>query len=412
MSASSELTTNTAANFDAAIDKALAPAQLGGLSLRNRIIKAATFEGRCESGRPKPSLADFLTDIAAGGTGMVTVAYCAVEPDGRVMSDMMWMHEGARERLSELADRVHAQGAKLSGQMVHCGNFSQNSEFRGKRPLGPSRQLNLGGLPYGLLFAGAMSKADIQARVQQFHDAAAFMKDVGFDAVEIHVGHGYGLSQFISPKTNKRTDEYGGSLANRMRLPLECIEAVRKAVGDDFPILVKMGLTDGVKGGLKIDEAVEVAAMLDAAGVDCIIPSGGTSSFNPMLLFRGDSLAKGMIENESNPLMRLGLRMIGPSLFRDYPYEELYFLDGARRVRDRVKQSKICYIGGCATVESLATVMDEFDFVQLGRTLIKDPEMVNRIQLDRAYVNGCNHCNRCAAMIKNPGGVSCVLNKA
>ena len=180
-----------------------------------------------------------------------------------------------------------------------------------------------------------MTHADIDRMVGLFRDAGAFMKSVGFDAVEIHFGHGYGLSQFISPKTNKRKDEYGGSLINRMRLPLRVLEAVREAVGDDFPILGKMGLTDGVKGGLQIDEAIEVAGLLDEGGIDALIPSGGTSSMNPMLLFRGDSLMDGLLEQEKNPLMRLALRAVGPRLFRDYPYHELYFQDGAKRVRDR-----------------------------------------------------------------------------
>lgn len=392
------------------LKKALRPTKLAGLELPNRIIKAATFEGRCQDGLAKDSLIDFHEEIVAGGTGMTTVAYCAIEPDGRVMDQMMWMHENARPQLEKLAARVHQQGGKLSGQMVHCGNFSQNANFRGKQPLGPSKMLNLGGLPFGLLRAGEMTERDMNARAQQFYDAAQFMKSCGFDAVEVHVGHGYGLSQFISPKTNKRTDQYGGSLINRMRFPLRCLEAVRKAVGEDFPILVKMGLTDGVKGGLKIDEAIEVAAMLDAAGVDCIIPSGGTSSFNPMLLFRGESLVKGMIENEKNWLMRLGLKLIGPRLFKEYPYQELYFLDGAKRVRDRVSNAKLCYVGGCSDRASLETVMQEFDFVQLGRALIKDPDMVKQLTQNADYKNGCIHCNRCASMIKHPDGVHCVLN--
>lgn len=392
------------------LQKCLSPARLNGLELRNRIIKAATFEGMAANGRPREALIDFHRTIAAGGSALTTVAYCAVAPDGRVMEQMMYMHEAIRPELERLATAVHDADGKLSGQMTHCGNFSQNAAFEGKRPLGPSRALNPGGIPFGLPFAGAMTHADIDRLVGQFRDAAAFMKSVGFDALEIHFGHGYGLSQFISPKTNRRSDQYGGSLANRMRLPLRVLAGVREAVGDDFPLLGKMNLTDGVKGGLKIDEAVEVAAMLDEGGIDCLIPSGGSSSFNPMLLFRGESLVKGMIENENNPFMRAGLRVIGPRMFREYPYRELYFLDGARRVRDRVKRAKVCYIGGVSTPESLETVMREFDFVQLGRALIKDPALVRHLAASTDYVNGCTHCNRCAAMIKNPAGIRCVLN--
>ena len=392
------------------LDKLFSPARLKGLELRNRVIRAACFEGKCPNGYPGDELIALHRDLAEGGVAMTTVAYCAVEADGRVKEEMMYMHEGIRSQVEAMTGAVHEAGGKISGQMGHCGNFSQNKAFRGKRPLGPSPMLNIGGIPMGLPFAGAMSHADIDRVVQCFHDAALFMKSAGFDAAEVHFGHGYGLSQFISPRTNKRTDEYGGSLVNRMRFPLRALEAVRRAVGDDFPILGKMGLTDGVKGGLTTDEAVEVAALLDEGGIDMLIPSGGTSSMNPMLLFRGDSILPGMLEMEKSALMRLGLRLGGPKMFRDYPYEELYFLDGAKRVRDRIKSAKLCYIGGASTLESLETVMREFDFVQMGRPLVKDPAFVKHAMADPNYVNGCNHCNKCATLILHPDGIRCVLN--
>jgi 2,4-dienoyl-CoA reductase-like NADH-dependent reductase (Old Yellow Enzyme family) len=391
------------------LQKLLAPAQLNGLELPNRVIKAATFEGKYENGAPGPRLINFHKGFAAGGVGMTTLAYCAVEADGKVKDNMMHLHEGIRAELAEFTRTIHEAGAKVSGQMAHCGGFSQNSNLQTRRPLGPSFAFNMGGIPYGVPFVGAMNQANIDHVVDCFRSTASLMKSVGFDALEVHFGHGYGLSQFISPRTNKRSDEYGGSLVNRMRFPLMVLDAVRAAVGDDFPILAKMGLTDGVKGGLKIDEAVEVAAMLDAGGVDAIIPSGGTSSMNAMLMFRGESIVKGMIQTETNPLMKLGLKWLGPHMFKDYPYEELYFLDGAKRVRDRVN-CKLVYIGGTSTVQSLETVMREFDFVQLGRALIKDPAMVNNIRRDSGYTNGCTHCNMCAGLISHPEGIRCVLN--
>jgi len=390
--------------------KLFSAARLNGLHLRNRVIRAATFEGMCPNGYPSDRLIDLHRKVAEGGVGMTTVAYCAVEADGRVKAEMMYMHEGIRPQIEALTRAVHAAGAKISGQMGHCGNFSQNTSFQGRRPLGPSRMTNMSGIPFGLPFAGAMTHAEIDRVVQCFHDAARFMKSAGFDALEIHFGHGYGLSQFISPKTNKRSDEYGGSLINRMRYPLRALEAVRRAVGDDFPILGKMGLTDGVKGGLTTDEAVEVAALLDEAGIDALIPSGGTSSMNPMLLFRGDSILPGLLEVEKSPFLRLAMRLVGSRMFRTYPYEELYFLDGARRVRDRIKHAKLCYIGGASTMQSLETVMREFDFVQMGRALIKDPAFVNHAMADPGYVNHCDHCNRCATLISHPEGIRCVTN--
>lgn len=392
------------------VDKLFSPVKLNGLELRNRVIRAATFEGMCPDGYPSEGLINLHREVAEGGVGMTTVAYCAVEADGRVKDEMMYMHEGIRPQLEQLAGAVHEAGAKISGQIGHCGNFTQNTKFQGKRPLGPSPAINLGGIPFGIPFAGAMAPADIDHVVQCFHDAALFMKSAGFDALEVHFGHGYGLSQFISPRTNRRKDEYGGPLINRMRFPLRTLEAVRRAVGDDFPILGKMGLTDGARGGLEIDEAVEVAALLDKAGIDALIPSGGTSSMNPMYLFRGDSILPGLLKVEKNAFLRLSMRMVGPVMFKKYPYEELYFLEGAKRIRDRVRNAKICYIGGASTMESLETVMREFDFAQMGRALIKDPAFVNNAMADPNYVNNCDHCNRCVALMQAPGGIRCVCN--
>jgi 2,4-dienoyl-CoA reductase-like NADH-dependent reductase (Old Yellow Enzyme family) len=395
------------------LDKAFSPATLGKLPLKNRILKAATYEGKAPDGVPGDLLLDFHKGIVAGGTAMTTIGYCTTEADGRINDQMLWIDEVHRARLAHLVSELKKVDpvVRISGQMTHCGNFSKNRKLqRLKRPLGPSRQFNMLGLLSGMPFAGAMTTDDIDYLVKTYHDAAKLMKEVGFEAVEIHFSHGYGLSQFISPKTNHRTDEYGGSLANRMRLPLRVLEAVRDAVGSDFPIMGKMGMTDGVKGGLGFEEAQEVAVMLDKGGIDALICSAGTSSFNPMLYFRGATLDKGMIEVEKNPITRLGLKMMGSKLFRHYPYEELYFLEDAKKIRDRVK-CQMVYIGGCTELDSLETVMREgFDFVQLGRPLIKDPNYVNNAMADRNYKNGCSHCNRCASLIEAPGGIYCVEN--
>lgn len=395
------------------LDRAFSPAQLGKLRLKNRILKAATYEGKTPDGIPGDNLLNFHRAVVEGGTAMTTIGYCTTEADGRINDQMLWLHEGVRDSLSSMNQTLKAAApdVKISGQMTHCGNFSKNRKLqRLKRPLGPSRQFNMLGLPAGIPFAGAMTHEDIDYLVKTYRDAAALMKGTGFDAIEIHFSHGYGLSQFISPKTNRRTDEYGGSIENRMRLPLRVLEAVREAVGDDFPILGKIGLYDGVKGGLKMPESIDAAAMLDRAGIDALICSGGTSSFNPMIYFRGDTLDKGLIEVEKNPIAKLGLRMIGSRMFRHYPYEELYFLEDAKKVRDRV-QCQMVYIGGCTELSSIDTVMAEgFDFVQLGRPLIKDPAFVKHAMADQNYKNGCIHCNRCAALIEAPGGVYCPLN--
>jgi 2,4-dienoyl-CoA reductase-like NADH-dependent reductase (Old Yellow Enzyme family) len=392
------------------LDRAFAPATLGTLPLKNRIIKAATYEGKTPDGIPGENLRKFHRDIVAGGVAMTTIGYCTTEADGRINDQMMWLHEGVRPQLTSMIDELKAQApdVRISGQMTHCGNFSKIRNMqRLKRPLGPSRAFNMLGAPSGVPFAGAMTTDDIDYLVKTYADAATFMQEVGFEAAEIHFGHGYGLSQFISPRTNKRTDEYGGSLENRMRLPLRVLEAVKGAVGDDFPIMGKMNMTDGVRDGVHLAEAIEIAAIFDKGGIDALICSGGTSPFNPMVYFRGDSLAAGMIEQQTNPIARMGLKLIGSKMFRDYPYYENYFLEDAKKIRDRVACQMI-YIGGCTELESLEEVMKEgFDFVQLGRPLIKDPAYVKHAMADRDYKNGCIHCNRCASLIEAPGGIYC-----
>ena len=390
------------------LDKCFSEATINGLSLRNRLIKAATFEGKSPGGVPSEALISFHERIGRGGIGMTNIAYCAAESDGRLHEDMMYMHEGIRPELETFMQRLHATGAKVCGQLGHCGAFTKNAKLSTKRALGPSGGINPLGVGHGMSRAQEMTKPQIRERAAVFGRAAAFMKSVGFDAIEIHFGHGYGISQFISPKTNKRKDEYGGTLENRMRHALEVLAEVRKNVGDDYPILGKISMTDGAPGGVTYDDSVHIAGMLEEGGIDLIVCSGGTSSMNPMLLFRGDSILPGLIEQEQSRFMKVVMRLAGALMFKDYPYEDLYFLEHAKRIRDRV-QCGVCYIGGVCSNESIRTVMDAgFDFIQLGRALIFDPDFANQAAARANYRNGCNHCNKCATLIEAPGGIYCV----
>ena len=383
------------------------PASINGLELKNRFIKAGTFENMTPSGIPGAALNNFHGTLADGGIAMTTLGYCAVEADGRLNEGMMYMHEGIRPQLTALISDLHSRGTKVSGQMAHCGGFSKNSELRRRRPLGPSFGLNGLGLSRGMLFCDAMSLSDIDELIQHYYQAAVFMKSVGFDALEIHFGHGYGLCQFMSPKTNKRKDNYGGSFENRMRLPLQVLAAVRDAVGNDFPLLAKISMTEGVRGGLHYDDAIEISKLLDSAGIDGIITSGGTSTMNPMIMFRGGNILPGMLRTEKSRVMRLALRMMGKSMFKDYPYHELYFLKQAKRIRDAVS-CKMIYVGGASSNASFAALMEQgFDFIQLGRTLLSDPDLPNRAQADANFISRCTHCNDCVSTIESPQGIHC-----
>jgi 2,4-dienoyl-CoA reductase-like NADH-dependent reductase (Old Yellow Enzyme family) len=174
-------------------------AKLNGLTLRNRLIKAATFEGKTPGAVPSEEYVRLHERIGEGGIGMTTLAYCAAEADGRLHEHMLYMHEGIRPQLEAMIQRVQATGAKVSGQLGHCGNFTKNRELKAKRPLGPSRGLNSLGLTAGLPIAGALSEAQIKERVEAFARAAGFMKSVGFDAIEIHFGQGSASSSAPAP---------------------------------------------------------------------------------------------------------------------------------------------------------------------------------------------------------------------
>jgi len=386
-----------------------APARLNGLTLRNRLIKAATFEGRTPAGTPGEALTCFHERFAQGGIGMTTLAYCAAEADGRLHEDTLYLHEGIREPLTDFTRRIHAMGTAVCGQLTHCGGFTKNAPLQTRRPLGPSASINLLGLGHGMPIVDALTTAQIRARVGEMGSAAAFMRSVGFDAIELHLGHGYGINQFISPRTNRRKDTYGGSLINRMRFALEVVAAIREQVGESFPLLAKISMSEGVRGGTSVDEATDIAAMLEQGGIDAVVCSAGSSAANPMMIFRGESLLPGLLQNEPNAAIRMVMRAAGPFMFKHLPYRDLYLLDSAQRIRDRVACG-VCYVGGACNRAHLDTLMRAgFDFVQLGRALLFDPDLPRNVQNSQDYVNGCTHCNLCASLIEAPEGIRCVL---
>lgn len=391
--------------------QALQPTRLAGLPLRNRIVKAATFEGRTPGGQAGDELAAFHARIAQGGTALTTVSYCAVSPDARTFDDQLYVHEGVLPGLRALADGVHAHGGAVSAQLAHCGGFKRSKPVEARRPLGPSAGINQYGLLSGVPLSGAMGAADFDRVVRQYADSARLLRRAGFDAVEIHMGHGYLLSQFLSPASNRRTDQYGGTLANRMRLPLQVLQAVRNATAGDFPILCKINLSDGFDGGLTLDDCIEACRLLAAAGIDAIELSGGFVSRTPMYLFGGGgSPLPHMIRSEPSALHRMMLRVGGGRLFPGLPYRDMYFLDQARRVRDAV-QVPLVYLGGASSAAAIRTALDAgFDLVALGRALLYDPDLCRKLASEPDYTSGCTHCNACVASMALPGGTRCILN--
>jgi 2,4-dienoyl-CoA reductase-like NADH-dependent reductase (Old Yellow Enzyme family) len=311
-------------------------------------------------------------------------------------------------RLKPLTEAVHAEGAAVSLQLGHCGFFTKDSSL-GRRPLGPSRAFNAYGVFAGVPFASAMTEEDMERTTEEFARAARRAGDAGFDAVELHLGHGYLLSQFLSPAANRRKDEFGGSVENRLRFPLRVVDRVLDAVGSQLAVLAKINLSDGFSRGLGIEDAVTIAKHLEERGVHALVLSGGFTSKTPLFLLRGGRPLEAMIAVEKNPWQRFALRLFGSSVVRAYPFEELFFLPLAREVRRAVKMPLVL-LGGAVSMDNLDVAMQEgFDFVAMGRALIADPGLIADFQAGTKTRTRCNSCNACIAEM-DAGGVRCVLD--
>lgn len=381
---------------------ALQTLKIRGLTIRNRFVKSATYEGMAEKGRVTDRLVEFHANIARQGVGLTTVAYGAVADIGKTFSDQLHIDEGSIPGLQRLTEAVHAEGGAASLQLAHAGGFSK---FASK---GPSRCLNLYGIAAGNPFVQPMHAHEIAETIESYAAAANHAKSAGFDAVEVHFGHGYLLSQFLSPLTNRRRDDWGGDLERRIRLPLAITHAVRETVGDEFPIFAKTNLQDGIRGGMTSEEALVVATELAAAGIDAFVPSGGMVQKNAFYLLRGDAPRRQMANAETNILQRLSIRILGNLLIRQFEYQTAFFKPEAVKLKNTVSVP-VGLLGG---VDSAAAVdqalADGFDFVVMGRALLADPDFVNRYASGDRVVTQCNHCNECIANMHQ--GIHCVLH--
>ena len=391
------------------MQKAFTPIKLRSLTLRNRFIKTATNEGMWIDSLPSPQLTAHHARLVQGGIALTTVAYGAVNPDGRTHETQMFMRPEVVPGLKILTDEVHRNGGAASIQLTHCGFFTNNRQVTGKRPVAPSRIINNYGLLSGIFCSKAMTTNDLRLTTNDFTHSAQLAIDAGFDAIEIHLGHGYLLSQFLSPRFNRRKDEYGGSLENRMRFPLEVIESVRKTVGENFPILCKINLSDGFRGGLEISEVVEIAKNLEKSGVDALVLSGGFTSKTPFYLMRGDVPLWEMIKAERQIQHKAAFAVFGRFIIGKYEFKENFFMPLALKIRQAVKMPLV-YLGGVISAEGVKQIFAEgFDMVAMGRALIHDPDFVFKIKENDQHVSLCNHCNICVAEMDR-GGVRCVIN--
>jgi 2,4-dienoyl-CoA reductase-like NADH-dependent reductase (Old Yellow Enzyme family) len=363
------------------------PAKLGPLTLRNRIIKAATFEARTPNALVSDDLIEYHRRPAAGGVGMTTVAYCAVSQGGRASSNQMWMRPEAVPGLRRLTEAIHAEGAAASAQIAHAGPVA-DAAANGATTLAPMRFLH----PVANQFTKEATRDDIDEVMAAHATATRLAIDAGFDAVEIHLGHNYLASAFLSPRINGRDDDFGGSLQNRAKVARGLIMAVRGAVdeaGARIAVTAKLNIADGVRGGTGIEESLITAKWLqDDGGLDAIELTAGSSLANPMYTFRGTPPIK----------QEVG----GRNFYREYPYTEAYLLDDAKLFRAELSMPLIL-LGGITRRETMDLAMAEgFQFVAMGRALLAEPDLINRIAADgdaHSVRSACNHCNKCVVSI-------------
>lgn len=371
------------------------PAKLGPLTLRNRVIKAATFEARTPDALVTDDLIDYHRLPAAGGVAMTTVAYCAVSPGGRTGGNQIWMRPHAVPGLRRLTEAIHAEGAAISAQIGHAGPVA-DARSNQATALAPVRFFN----PIAMRFAQKATREDIDDVLAAHAHAARLAVDAGFDAVEIHLGHNYLASAFLSPLLNRRDDEFGGSLQNRAKVARGLVMAVRRAVRQQVAVTAKLNMTDGIRGGITVDEALTTARWLqDDGGLDAIELTAGSSLVNPMYLFRGDAPVKEFAAAFKPPL-RWGIRMTGHRFFREYPYRDAYLLREARLFRAELTIPLIL-LGGITNRTTMDLAMAEgFEFVAMARALLAEPDLVNRIAAEGSQVrSACTHCNQCMATI-------------
>jgi 2,4-dienoyl-CoA reductase-like NADH-dependent reductase (Old Yellow Enzyme family) len=369
------------------------PVTIGPVTLRNRVIRSAAFENMAYGNSPTKDLYDYHVAVARGGVGMTTLAYASVNRSGLSFDGQLWMREEIVPGLKKITDDVHAAGAKCSIQLGHCGNMTHRATC-GCTPVGASTGFNL----YSPTFVRGLKVSEIDALVEDFGKAVNLAREAGFDCVEIHAGHGYLISQFLSPYTNHRHDEYGGSLDNRMRFMRRVITKVMEAAGNDMGVIVKMNMHDGFRRGMQEAECLEVARELERLGVHALVLSAGFVSKAPMEVMRGAMPLKTMthyMDMRKFWWLRAMVRVFGRIMVPTVPYSEGYFLEDAKKFRAAVNLPLI-YVGGLVSRSKMEEVLAAgFQGLQVARALVRDTDFVKKLYRGEIDRSPCGHSNYC-----------------
>jgi 2,4-dienoyl-CoA reductase-like NADH-dependent reductase (Old Yellow Enzyme family) len=356
--------------------------RIGTMELANRFVRSATNMSMATAkGAPTPDLNHEIKRLSAGGVGLIITGFAYVTKSSQVVPQTLGCYSSDLiPEFATMTDSAHSAGSKIAMQIVHGGVFSSigNPGLTGEPAIGPSP------LETGQGALGQMATIEeIRGIITAFGDAADRAKKSGFDAVQVHGAHGFLLSQFLSPFFNKRTDRYGGSLENRSRIVVEVIESVRSAVGEDFPVLVKINASDCLDGGFSTDEMVSLGPKLEAAGADAIEVSGGTAF----------GVIVGDYEITFSPTQKGGV----------------YWRDAAKALRNRTS-IPVMLVGGIRSFEDAEELVDSnvTDYISFSRPLIREPDLIARWERGDRKEALCVSDNGCMQPVEGRTRLECI----
>lgn len=372
------------------------------LDLKNRLVRSATHEGMSdENGFPTRDLFKLYERLAKGGIGLITTGFAFVCRDGK--SPFIGMQgidsDEHIPKYHELVEHVHQHGTKIAMQIVHCGRQT-TKEAIGMQPLAPSpvRDQSLFVMPR------EMTDKDIERIIEAFAQACRRVRESGFDAVQIHGAHGFLVNQFLCPHTNRRKDKWGGTLENRMRFVEELYDRCRRQVGEDYPIFIKINAYDNMKKGLKIEESVVMAEMMEEMGFDGIEVSSGIGE-DGFSTFRGDVPIEVFLDEwdmykNKNPLFRFVMKHFGRKMIKPPPLTQAFNRESVRTIKEAI-DIPLFLVGGITDHEAMEQIVKsgDADYISLSRALIADPKFPEKIRQGSRKPSECIHCNYCAAYL-------------
>jgi len=359
--------------------------KINQMELKNRFVRSATWEGLADpDGSCNKKVTDLYIELAQGQVGLIISSHIYINQKGKAGIGQLGIYSDQLiDGYIEMVNKIHQEGSKIIMQITHGGNQSRVKLIK-KRPLGPSSvEIKNDGI------SKAMTKKDIFQTIKDFKHAALRAKKAGFDGVQIHAAHGYLLSSFLSPFFNHRTDGYGGSIENRARLVLEVYQTIRSELGKQFAILVKINADDFIEGGFTPIQMVQVAHMLQSAGIDAIEISGGTPNHYLSKYLNTRKHKKNTSE------------------------EEAYYRDAAKLYKEKIKVPLIL-VGGIRSYEIARELVEKelVDYISMSRPLIREPGLIQRWQSVDIKKATCISCNQCIKPTVEGEGMYCVVEKS